>query len=90
MHPVQNRPITHREAARLQGFPDDFKFVGSKVEIAKQIGNAVPVALAQAVAAEVARSLDVAGAVRVTEVKDVYERLLGERVIEFGRAKEYA
>ncbi|MBY5917749.1 DNA cytosine methyltransferase [Rhizobium leguminosarum] len=42
LHPVQDRPITHREAARLMGFPDDFKFVGSKVEIARQIGNAVP------------------------------------------------
>lgn len=42
LHPVQDRPITHREAARLMGFPDDFKFIGSKVEIARQIGNAVP------------------------------------------------
>ena len=42
LHPEQNRPITHREAARLQTFPDDFKFSGSKIEIAKQIGNAVP------------------------------------------------
>jgi DNA (cytosine-5)-methyltransferase 1 len=50
LHPVQHRPITHREAARFQGFPDDFKFVGSKIEIAKQIGNAVPPPLAAAVA----------------------------------------
>ena len=42
LHPEQHRPITHREAARLMGFPDDFKFRGSKVEIARQIGNAVP------------------------------------------------
>lgn len=42
LHPVQNRPITHREAARIQTFPDDFVFKGTKVEIAKQIGNAVP------------------------------------------------
>ena len=46
LHPDQHRPITHREAARLMGFPDDFKFVGSKIEIARQIGNAVPPALA--------------------------------------------
>ncbi len=46
LHPDQHRPITHREAARLMGFPDDFKFVGSKTEIARQIGNAVPPALA--------------------------------------------
>jgi len=48
LHPDQDRPITHREAARLMGFPDDFKFKGSKVEIARQIGNAVPPALAAA------------------------------------------
>jgi DNA (cytosine-5)-methyltransferase 1 len=42
LHPSQHRPITHREAARIQTFPDGFRFVGSKTEIAKQIGNAVP------------------------------------------------
>ncbi|MFH1821636.1 MAG: DNA cytosine methyltransferase [Methanobacteriota archaeon] len=46
LHPQQHRPITHREAARLQTFPDDFIFEGSKIEIAKQIGNAVPPLLA--------------------------------------------
>jgi DNA (cytosine-5)-methyltransferase 1 len=46
LHPDQHRPITHREAARLMGFPDDFKFVGTKIQIAKQIGNAVPPPLA--------------------------------------------
>jgi len=50
LHPEKHRPITHREAARLMGFPDDFVFLGSKTEIAKQIGNAVPPPLAEAVA----------------------------------------
>jgi len=50
LHPEQHRPITHREAARLQSFPDDFIFCGSKVEIAKQIGNAVPPLLAARIA----------------------------------------
>jgi DNA (cytosine-5)-methyltransferase 1 len=50
LHPVQHRPLTHREAARLQSFPDDFIFHGTKVEIAKQIGNAVPPALAARIA----------------------------------------
>jgi DNA (cytosine-5)-methyltransferase 1 len=50
LHPVKHRPITHREAARLQTFPDSFKFCGSKIEIAKQIGNAVPPLLAASVA----------------------------------------
>jgi DNA (cytosine-5)-methyltransferase 1 len=56
LHPDQHRPITHREAARLMGFPDDFRFAGSKVEIARQIGNAVPPPLAGALARHV-RSL---------------------------------
>lgn len=50
LHPVQHRPITHREAARLMGFPDDFLFKGSKTDIARQIGNAVPPDLAGAIA----------------------------------------
>ncbi len=42
LHPEKHRPITHREAARIMSFPDDFIFKGTKIEIAKQIGNAVP------------------------------------------------
>lgn len=45
-----NRPITHLEAARLQGFPEEFLWCGSKIEVARQIGNAVPVGLGQAIA----------------------------------------
>jgi DNA (cytosine-5)-methyltransferase 1 len=48
-----NRVITHLEAALLQDFPDDFLWCGSKIEIAKQIGNAVPVGLAHAIARQV-------------------------------------
>lgn len=50
LHPEQHRPITHREAARFQSFPDTFIFSGSKIEIAKQIGNAVPPLLAARIA----------------------------------------
>ena len=50
LHPEQHRPITHREAARFQTFPDSFIFKGSKIEIAKQIGNAVPPLLAARIA----------------------------------------
>lgn len=58
LHPDQHRPITHREAARLMGFPDAFRFFGSKVEIARQIGNAVPPLVAEALAVELADFLD--------------------------------
>ena len=47
LHPTENRAITHFEAARLQGFPDDFMWYGSKASIARQIGNAVPVDMAR-------------------------------------------
>jgi len=53
LHPEAHRPITHREAARIQGFPDGFVFKGSKTEIARQIGNAIPVKLAHAIAKSV-------------------------------------
>lgn len=53
LHPEQHRPITHREAARLMGFPDDFRFCGKKTEMARQIGNAVPPPLAGAAARHV-------------------------------------
>ena len=42
IHPVADRTITLREAARLQSFPDNFEFVGTKSSVCKQIGNAVP------------------------------------------------
>lgn len=58
LHPDQHRPITHREAARLMGFPDDFHFVGTKVEIARQIGNAVCPPLAGAIGTHVADLLE--------------------------------
>lgn len=61
LHPSAHRPITHREAARLQTFPDDFVFLGSKIEIARQIGNAVPVDLAFAIAKGVRRTIETAG-----------------------------
>ncbi|NEM07741.1 DNA cytosine methyltransferase [Geodermatophilus normandii] len=52
-----NRPITHLEAARLQDFQDDFLWCGTKIQLARQIGNAVPVGLAQAIADGITRHL---------------------------------
>lgn len=46
-HPVQHRAISVREAACLQNFPMDFEFTGSLISTARQVGNAVPVAMAK-------------------------------------------
>lgn len=56
-HPLQDRPLTPREAARLQGFPDSFVFLGNRGDVRSQIGNAVPPPLAEAVGIEIIRSL---------------------------------
>lgn len=50
-HPEQDRAISLREAARLQGFDDNFEFTGTLNSMAKQVGNAVPVDLARAIGA---------------------------------------
>jgi len=46
-HPTENRRITIREMARLQGYPDDFIFLGSKSEQSRQVGNSVPIGLGE-------------------------------------------
>ena len=56
-HPVLNRAITPREAARIQSFPDTFRFLGSKTTICKQIGNAVPPLLGKAIGKAIVNSL---------------------------------
>ena len=57
LHPEADRPITHLEAARLQGFPDAYVWAGSKTAIARQIGNAVPIPLATALARHIRQQL---------------------------------
>lgn len=53
IHPSQDRVLTSLEAARLQSFPDYYKFEGTKTSRTKQIGNAVPPLLAYAIGAQI-------------------------------------
>lgn len=48
-HPIETRPLTVREYARIQTFPDEWEFCGSLSSKYKQIGNAVPVNLSWAI-----------------------------------------
>ena len=55
-HPILDRCLTTREAARIQSFPDDFIFYGTKTIQMKEVGNAVPPLLAKAIALEIVKN----------------------------------
>ncbi len=57
IHYEQNRTITPREGARIQSFPDWYKFSGMRSNVTKQIGNAVPPLLAEKIARQVEKAL---------------------------------
>jgi DNA (cytosine-5)-methyltransferase 1 len=57
-HPDDTRPFTVREYARIQTFPDDWEFAGALTSQYKQIGNAVPVNLAEAVGKQIVKCLN--------------------------------
>jgi len=56
-HPLEERPLTVREYARIQTFPDDYEFIGAMASKYKQIGNAVPVELARQVGVSLMNAL---------------------------------
>lgn len=57
-HPLEIRPFSYRENARIQTFPDDWQFYGKLSEKYKQVGNAVPVNLAKEIGVEIIKSLE--------------------------------
>jgi DNA (cytosine-5)-methyltransferase 1 len=72
----QARPISVREAARLQSFPDGFRFSGTMNPAFKQIGNAVPPLLAKALAAQIMLTLK--DAVKTQEKEDEFHSAAAE------------
>lgn len=56
-HPFLHRAITVREAARIQSFPDTFRFINTKGSQMKQVGNAIPPLLAQAIASTIMKDI---------------------------------
>jgi len=57
-HPDENRPLSVKEYAKIQGFNADWKFIGSTSEKYRMIGEAVPVKLAEAIAKVVYKHLE--------------------------------
>ncbi|KKI62576.1 MULTISPECIES: DNA (cytosine-5-)-methyltransferase [Staphylococcus] len=68
-HPYLNRSITAREAARLQSFPDNFQFLGTKTEICKQIGNAVPPKLSYAIGKDLIKQINQNDRIKTKNIK---------------------
>ena len=90
------RRMTIREVARVQGFPDDFKFIYEDTNTAyKMIGNAVPVNLAYEIAVAIKKylegnSADVVVDDDVIDAKEVNEKKVSTKSNDQGRAYEYA
>jgi len=60
-HPIETRPFSYRENARLQTFPDDWEFCGSLSSKYRQVGNAVPVSLAREIGMSIIDALEKEG-----------------------------
>lgn len=78
IHPTENRTLTVREAARIQTFPDRFRFAGTRSDAFKQIGNAVPPLLGKAAASALSSSLPEVSVARGTAAAK-------EMLLEWGR-----
>lgn len=86
-HPTQDRPLSIREYARIQQFPDDWKFTGTTVAKYRQIGNAVPVGLAAALGKAVLSAADESAEIRTKRFRgtDIHQKL--KQAIEIGGSR---
>lgn len=76
-HPTQNRPLSVREYARIQQFPDEWIFTGTVAAKYRQIGNAVPVGLAEALGRAIVAVADNSSLVKTKRIRgtDVHSRI---------------
>lgn len=83
-HPTQDRPLSIREYARIQQFPDNWRFMGTNAAKYRQIGNAVPIGLALALGRAVLSVADQSAEIRTKRFRgtDVHQRL--KQAIEIG------
>lgn len=77
IHPHENRPLTIRECARIQTFPDCYAFVGNAASVIQQIGNAVPPLAASVFASHLKRIDGQFGSGLATPQQTMEPRLLG-------------
>ena len=77
-HPLYDRPLTPREAARIQGFPDSHDFMGNRGDVRSQIGNAVPPPVAYGVGVHILSALLTAD--KILEESEPYASLCEEKL----------
>jgi DNA (cytosine-5)-methyltransferase 1 len=83
-HPTQNRPLSVREYARIQQFPEEWRFVATAAAKYRQIGNAVPVGLAKAIGQAILSVADKTAEIKTKRVRgtDVHNRI--KKAMELG------
>lgn len=88
-HPTQNRPLSVKEYARIQQFPDDWKITGTIAAKYRQIGNAVPVGLATALGKTIMSVADNSALIRTKRIRgtDIHNKI--KNAIEMGVNNAY-
>lgn len=88
-HPTQNRPLSVKEYARIQQFPDNWKFMGTTISKYRQIGNAVPVGLATALGKAIISVADNNAIIKTKRIRgtDIHSKI--KNAIELGVANVY-
>ena len=86
VHPIENRPITLREGAMIQSFPNDFFFHGSKKDVAVMIGNAVPPVLAYKLGIYYKDILELS---KSKTTREIISKLVDSKLIEYNRIEKW-